>query len=305
MIIDMHVHLADKRIYPDYWLDSLKDNIVRSVMKENGVSVGDELLSSMMEGSLNDYDCLKIISQMDKAGIRKSVVLLADLGYNRDDIELDIEELFNIHHRAVSRYPERLAVFGGVDPRRGKKGIELFEKGIKEYGFCGLKIYPPCGFEIDDRSLYPLYEICNYYGLPVQVHIGPSLPSMKTSFNYPGSVLRVTGEFKHIPFILGHAALVYFEESRELPSKREMIFLETSGFQKIYHNKGLLSERIKYLMRTCPDNLVFGTDWPLFGYQKQWVKYFEEMDTITESQKEKLFFKNAQTVFSMRRKQAV
>jgi uncharacterized protein len=308
VIIDMHIHLADYKIYPGYWLEGIKKDIARSLKKENGLDVPDALLSNIVQNSLQDFDCSKLIAQMDNAGIDKSVILLADLGYESNDATLSIEELFSIHHEALARYPERLIVFGGMDPRRGKEGAALFEKGIKEYGFRGLKIYPPCGFELNDRKLYPLYEICAHYHLPVLTHTGPSLSSMKSIFNYPASVLEVAREFKNLPIILGHAAILYYEESCKLPLERKNIYLEMSGFQQHFDDREHLISKIESLFQICPENILFGTDWPLFntkGSQKKWVNFFQELDILTETQRELLFYKNAMTILLMQDRESV
>jgi hypothetical protein len=301
MIIDMHVHLADYRIYPDYWLRGIKDSIAQSILRESGIKVGEEFLDQVMNRTLHDQDCSQIIARMNEAGIDRANVLLADFGFGREDMATPIEELFRIHHEALHRYPDRLSVFAGIDPRRGQAGLKLFRKGIEEYGFSGLKLYPPCGFDLDDKQLYPFYEICNEYRLPVLSHIGPSLPSMRGTFRYPEAVLKVTGEFKQMPFILGHAALVYYEASRTLPLKRDNIYLEVSGFQPLMTQDTDLPGKMKSLMQTCEDRVLFGTDWPLFSNPRQAVLYFQQMEGLTEGQKKKLFCGNALSVFSMRR----
>jgi predicted TIM-barrel fold metal-dependent hydrolase len=301
MIIDMHMHLADSRVYPGYWLDGIKKNIAQSMKKEYGMNIREAFLNNIINNSLKDYDCSKIIAQMDEAGVDNAVILMVDLGFGRDDELLSIEEIYRIHYQALSRHPDRLRVFAGVDPRRGIEGVTLFEKGIKRYGFCGLKIYPPCGFEINDRRLYPLYEICDYYQLPVLAHVGPSLLSMKLNFNYPDSVLEVAKEFKNIPFILGHSALLYYEESHRLPLERDNIYLEVSGFQQIIDREEEIISNIGSLFKICPQNVLFGTDWPLFTSLTTWVNFFNNFAGITESQKELLFYKNGSNIFSMSR----
>lgn len=298
MVIDMHVHLADKRIYPEYWLEGLKDSVAQSVKRQSSITVSDEFLRGMMDKLLCDFDCSRMIASMDQAGIDKANVLLSDFGYGEEEYKLDIEQLYKIHYKAYQQYPDRISVFAGIDPRRGKKGLDIFEKGIKEYGFCGLKIYPPCGFEIDDKRLFPFYELCDYYCIPVLAHIGASLPTMKKTFDYPNSVLRVTSEFKRFLFILGHAALLYYEESHLLPLKCERIFLETSGFQTAHLDSTELEARIKGLFKTCGHNILFGSDWPMFTNQKEVVNYFKEHKIITEAQKEMLLYKNALSLFS-------
>ena len=292
MIIDIHVHLAVKSIYPDYWLDGTKKQIAEKIKADSDFEVDTEFLDKLLDHSLNDFDCSRLITQMDEADIEKAVILLVDFGFSNDD-NISLDEIMRLHYEATYNHKDRLLVFAGIDPRRGARGIDLFEKSITEFGFSGLKIYPPCGFEIDDPLLYPLYEICAYHHLPVLTHIGPSLQSMKNSFNYPESILKVSGEFRDIDFILGHAAVIYYEESRNLPLKRENIFLETSGFQKIFDQEERLKAIIKGLCDICPEHIVFGTDWPIFNYPKQCVKYFQQLDCITDSQKEKILGKNA------------
>ncbi len=292
----MHVHLADYRIYPEYWLDGIKNSIVGSMRENDNTDIPDIILKNIIQNSLKDFDGSKLIAQMDEAGIDKSVVLLADLGFNKEDNKLDIEELYRVHYEVFSRFKDRLIIFGGIDPARGKKGLEVFEKGIKEYGFKGLKLYPPCGFDLNDRSLHPIYEMCEHYDLPVLAHIGPSLPSMRSSFDYPSSILEAAKNFKKIPFILGHAAIMYFTESYMLPLQRENIYLEISGFQQNIKDESDMSQKLKKLFEVCPENILFGTDWPLFnnkGSQKVWVKYFKELDYLTEKQKELLLYENA------------
>lgn len=301
MIIDMHVHLSDKRIYPGYWLDGIRQGIQESIRRINGAPADEALLDSLLNQSMNDYDCSRLVARMEDAGIGRAAVLLVDFGYGRDDAPLELEELYAIHAEALRKYPEQLCVFAGVDPRRGREGLALLEKGITEYGFCGLKLYPPCGFEQDDKLLYPFYELCDHYGLPVLSHTGSSLPSMKTDFQYPQSVLQASRDFPHIPFILGHAALVHYEESVKLPLMRDNIYLETSGFQSMLsEQEELLLERVKGLFKTCEDRVLFGTDWPLFSGMKQAVDYFRNLDCLTDQQKDKLFYQNAEAVFAKR-----
>ncbi|NOU63255.1 amidohydrolase family protein [Paenibacillus sp. LMG 31461] len=301
MIIDMHVHLADYRIYPDYWVEGIKSSIAESILLNSGINVSSEFLNKLVARNLNDMDCSRMIQRLDDSGIDQANILLADFGFERDDMEYSIDELYHIHFEALCRYPDRLRVFAGIDPRRGKEGLKLFQKGIEDYGFSGLKLYPPCGFDLDDRQLYPFYEICDALSLPVLTHIGPSLPSMRSEFRYPCAVLDITSQFKQMPFILGHAALVYFEQSKFLPLKRDNIYLEVSGFQTLIQSEPRLPKWVQELMQSCEDRILFGTDWPLFNNSKEAVQYFQQMDGLSESQKDKFFSGNALSIFNQRK----
>ncbi|WP_113673414.1 amidohydrolase family protein [Vallitalea guaymasensis] len=298
MIIDMHTHLSDIRVYPDYWIQNIKTTIRKKLEKEIPIQVSDDFLQNYVNNILDDFNGEKKIKVMDECGIDKAVVLQVDFGYGRQEPD-NLNSIIDIHGEMLKKYPERFIVFAGIDPRRGKKGADLFEKCIKEYKFSGLKLYPPCGYEIDDKGLYPLYEICNQYRLPVLIHIGPSWEDMKSTFNYPDSILKVSKEFPNVPFVLGHAALLFYEESHKLPLVRENIYLEVSGYEKMIEQEALLKERMKNLMKDCPDKVVYGSDWPMYRTVKEDISYFESFDFMTDDFKEKFFHKNALDLLGM------
>ncbi|QUH29833.1 amidohydrolase family protein [Vallitalea guaymasensis] len=298
MIIDMHTHLSDIRVYPDYWIQNIKTTIRKKLEKEIPIQVSDDFLQNYVNNILDDFDGEKKIKVMDESGINKAVVLQVDFGYGRQEPD-NLNNIIDIHGEMLKKYPERFIVFAGIDPRRGKKGADLFEKCIKEYKFSGLKLYPPCGYEIDDKGLYPLYEICNEYRLPVLIHIGPSWEDMKSTFNYPDSILKVSKEFPNVPFVLGHAALLFYEESHKLPLVRDNIYLEVSGYEKMIEQEALLKERMKNLMKDCPDKVVYGSDWPMYRTVKEDISYFESFDFMTDDFKEKFFHKNALDLLGM------
>jgi len=298
MIIDMHTHLSDIRVYPDYWIQNIKRTIRKKLEKEIPIQVSDDFLQNYVNNILDDFNGEKKIKIMDECGIDKAVVLQVDFGYGRQERD-NLNNIIDIHGEKLKKYPERFIVFAGIDPRRGKKGADLFEKCIKEYKFSGLKLYPPCGYEIDDKGLYPLYEICNQYRLPVLIHIGPSWEDMKSTFNYPDSILKVSKEFPNVPFVLGHAALLFYEESHKLPLVRDNIYLEVSGYEKMIEQEALLKERMKNLMKDCPDKVVYGSDWPMYRTVKEDISYFESFDFMTDDFKEKFFHKNALDLLGM------
>lgn len=298
MIIDMHTHLSDLRVYPDYWIQNIKENMALQFQKQMGYSVQDSFVQMYIKSMLSDYDCKRKIKAMDECGVKKCVVLQADFGYGKK-AEYSIEEITEIHYEAIKRYADRFIMFSGIDPRRGEAGVKLFRKSIEQYHFSGFKVYPPCGFEIDDERLFPYYEICDNYRLPVLIHIGESWKSMKTVFNYPESILRAADRFSNIPFILGHAALLFYEDSFHVAANRENVYLEVSGYQKIIDKEEILFERMQREMCEIPDKILFGSDWPMYHTLLEDIAYFDKMDFLTQEQKDKFFFKNAQRVLDI------
>ncbi len=297
----MHVHLADKRVYSKEWNRCLSRSIAERITGNTKINVSNALINAYIDNILSDYNCKRLIAQMDKCGIEKSCVLFIDFGHDSDYEHAGLQEVINIHRTLLQSHGERFCVFMGAHPCRGKRGVQLFEKGILEYGFIGMKLYPPCGYEINDTKLYPYYEICNYYRLPVLIHVGPSWPSMRTTFDYPNTILKIANEYKNIPFVLGHAALLFYEESVGLAVQKNNVYLEVSGYQKMMPSEGLLKERFAKLFQLCPNKIVYGSDYPLYAHQEQDIAYFRNLGVLNEEQLELFFYHNAKGILSQRK----
>lgn len=72
------------------------------------------------------------------------------------------------------KYPQVIP-FIHIDPRRDNY-MDILKKSIEELGFKGVKIYPPLGYFPYDECLYPVYEYCEAYNLPVISHCSPHNP---------------------------------------------------------------------------------------------------------------------------------
>lgn len=296
-VIDMHAHLANYRIYPNYWIKGMMSNLYSFLGSRPDAEI---IIDKMIKTSLNDFDCSKLIKSMDNAGISKTAIMMADFGYGDDDIELSLSEIYEEHRKNTAQYSDRIIIFAGCDPRRGKEGYDLFEKGIKEYGFQGLKLYPPCGFELDDKQLMPFYELCDYYRIPILTHVGPSLESMKKVFNFPGSLKNIIDRYRNTDFLLGHGAIQRYDECNQLPMQYDNVYLELSGFQQFISDEAGIKEKLIYMSNNYPDKIIFGTDWPLFQSQEKSVNYIEQLEYISEEQKQRILYKNAEQILNKR-----
>jgi predicted TIM-barrel fold metal-dependent hydrolase len=297
-IIDMHAHIAAADLLHKHFLTGLKEVLTARAAQEYGVELQPNLIDRLTAHRLSDPDCVQLLAEMDAAKISKTVLLIADFGFGHADDELALPKLYEQYHKVLQANPERFIVFGGSDPRRGVPGLDLFEHGLRDLGFRGLKLYPPCGYESDDISLFPYYELCEAYGVPVLLHTGPSLSSMNGDRRYPSSILKAAERFARVNFILGHAAFQNFETNLSLALTRRNVVLETSGFQRRLDHEDEIRERLRVLFDRVPDQVVFGTDWPVFNIrqtQRDWVDYFLNLRVLDESQTVRLFYANAVT----------
>ncbi|OPZ93173.1 MAG: Amidohydrolase [Firmicutes bacterium ADurb.Bin419] len=297
MIIDVHSHLGYAKLYPDFFLDGIIDSIEDSLKAQIGPSYNKALIANIVRSTLNDIDGKKLIKQMDDSGISKAVLLMTDMAYN--DESMPLEEAYKIHVGVKESFPDRFLVFFGIDPRREEKYIDLFESSVRDKGFSGLKLYPPCGFNLNDKRLMPYYEICAKYGVPVLTHTGASLVTMHNDYDYIGQIIELSNTYKDLKFILAHITFKDFQDNIKLVMKTDNVYFDLAAFQLDW-NSEFLDQKIKTIFENIPEKILFGTDWPIYsmlGNQKRWVDFFKSHPLISEAHKDLLFYKNAEKIF--------
>ena len=296
MIIDCHCHIASSKVLPgpffEGWSATIKRNLPYKLSPAQSQRV-DSLLLDLNE----DPGCSKLLQEMDEAGIGKAVLLVIDFGIVFKDLDLDIEAL-HLEHKRLIDHSDRFIAFAGIDPRRGPEGLDLFEKAIRDWGFRGLKIYPPCGYSPSDERLFPFYEICSQRHLPVFVHTGPSSSTLSFRHTQPIDVDDAALNFPRVNFILGHAAVAWSKEAAMMAMYRPNIYLDISGFQAEVTSGDFQKILRWFASRGLGRRLLFGTDWPIhrfLGSQSKWVAAVESCEAdgaISRSDLENIFFNN-------------
>jgi len=166
-IIDIHSHVSLYDTYhPDYML---------GMVNYEKANITAERFLKIAQMLLNDKQGDKHVKAMDKAGISKSVLLIIDSEVGLGNMKFSIEEIYKIYKNILDKHSDRVIVFAGIDPRRGADGFSLFKKGIEEYNFRGLKLYPSFGFSMSHEYLNLYYAYCEKNNLPILFHTGPSI----------------------------------------------------------------------------------------------------------------------------------
>jgi len=256
-IIDGHCHVASVDFTPQVFIDGVIDNMLAALAAQ-GLMPPRRKLTDLYMKNMQDPECDELVSQMDQAGVEKAVLLLPDFTYVCRDMRLTIAEMFERHSHILKKWPDRFFVLAGVDPRWGADGIELFERGITEFGFSGLKLYPPCGYSPSDEMLYPFFEICAKQGAPVVSHTGGTSPALSFDTFQPALIDRAARNFPGVNFILAHGTGAGLEECVMLCGFRPNVFVDVSGYEDEMDRLRLL------LTRRINHKLIFGTDWPVF-----------------------------------------
>lgn len=272
-IIDCHCHIASEEHTPKSFIESSVANMVVALSAQ-GLPVTARKLMAMYLNKIQDPHCDTLVSEMEEAGIEKSVLLIADFSYALKDCVLTVQESFEKHREVLLRHPGKFEVFGGVDPRWGKDGLALFERSLVEFGFRGFKIYPPCGYSPSDPALFPFYELCAHHQVPVLVHIGPTAPVLDFSISSPFLLDTAARLFPSVNFILAHGSISFVEECVMMARFRPNVYLDVSGYQTTLGFDPAGGAVKKVVSLGISHKVLFGTDWPVFrlqGTQKNFV----------------------------------
>jgi predicted TIM-barrel fold metal-dependent hydrolase len=253
---------------------------------------------------VDDPNCDKLQKEMDSAGIDQAVLLVIDFGIAYKRIPLTIEEI-HLEHRKIMERSDRFVAFSNVDPRRGKEGLDLFEKAVREWGFRGMKLYAPCGYSPDDKMLFPYYEICRELHLPVLTHVGPTTATLSFKNTRPECVDDAAFNFSDVNFILGHAAVRHYQDAALLAQYRPNVYLDLSGFQTCVNRNELRAILGWHIERGLAKKLLFGTDWPIYrfwGSQQYWIKEFRSFQQegwLSEEDLQSIFGRNLAAILPL------
>ncbi|MFY1650470.1 amidohydrolase family protein [Solwaraspora sp. WMMB762] len=287
-MIDIHVHLADARCISPGFIAGIAGS-----MLEDG-PLGRSGVERALRLYLLDRHGNRLLSQMNAHGIAKSVMLIADFGPALGEPELTIEEIHQHHAEVAEASDGRLTFFAGFDPSRGASALSTVERWTALPGCEGVKLYPPCGFELDDERMVPLWRYCSDNGVPVLTHSGPSLPTLGRAQRYPHSVEEVVRRFPDLRIALAHGMVWDPEGTVKLLRKYPgNLYADISSFHQIPDGD---LELMLMLCAEVPDQILFGSDAPLFDFSGDLTAKIGKMrGFLTDAQAGKLFELNART----------
>lgn len=303
-IVDAHCHIAAEEHIPRSFVDGAIANMT-AALTARGVPVTAQYLAEAYRRKLGDPLCDALVAEMDAAGIAKSVLLAADFTFALRDCALTIAESYERHRAVLARHPGRFEVFGGMDPRWGRDGVDLFERSLAEFGFRGFKVYPPCGFSPSDPALFPYYELCAHWRVPVVVHVGPTSPALSFATAYPFMLDEAARNFPRVAFILAHGSVNFTEECAMLCAFRPNVYLDLSAFQSAPRSTAAGGAVSAAVARGINHKILFGTDWPVFrlqGDQKSFVDAVAAGDgplaELGDAERELILHGNAQRLLA-------
>jgi len=172
------------------------------------------------------------------------------------------------------------------------------ERAIKELGLQGLKIHPSnLKIAADDPRLFPIVKKAGGLKIPIVIHSYPSASDPMFDLSAPERIFRLIWAVgldpdERPPFIVAHIGGVRFLETIVGGG-----YVDLSGtlldICDLYGTE--FAERL--LRRIGLNRVLFGTDYPIFPYER----YFEVLDQMhfTAAEIEQIAYKNAAKILGL------
>ena len=206
MVIDVHVHPA---FYDPICEDPQRVDTRKKVM-------GYDLMSP--------FPLELVEKQMAFAGVDKLVLLGEDCAAE-DGAVLSNEEI----SRIVSLDPNRFIGFATVDPNR-PDALNRLRHAFETLKLRGLKLHPSKQqFYPNDPKLFPIYELCLSYNVPITFHCGMSWqPNTYLKYAHPYLFEDIAVRYPELRINLAHFGFPWVLETAALILKYPNVYADTS-----------------------------------------------------------------------------
>lgn len=189
----------------------------------------------------------------------------------------------------------RLIPFASINPFIANQLDAELERLVKEFGFRGIKVYPPYQHHYpNDARMYPLYAKAQELGLPVLVHTGSSVfKGTRIKYGDPLLMDDVAIDFPGLNILLAHSGRPFwYEQAFWLARRHPNVYLEVSGLP----GKKLLDYFPR--LEELADKVVYGSDWPGNPSLARNVEAIRSLP-ISEAAKQAILYANAARLLSL------
>jgi predicted TIM-barrel fold metal-dependent hydrolase len=200
--------------------------------------------------------------------------------------------------KAVREYPDKFFGAVSVDPRKGiSHSVKEFKNAIKSTKCVGLSLQPAfLDMLPHDARLYPLYQVCEEYKIPLWLHTGINYaPNHSMEADRPIYLEKILLDFPHIKLVACHSGWPWVAELCAIARKfYPRVFLEIGGVAPKYifsHGTGW-DPFLQYANSLLQDQVLFGTDWPVISFVRA-VKEVTEAP-VKDDVKSKILYENGQ-----------
>lgn len=287
MLIDSHIHIADKKLLTD---DISSFLIQKGIWENIAQKVSPEGLAAAL----------------DQAGVNKAVIF--PLGFMTNDGQW--QKLNDLTARYIDLYPDRFIGYGIINPNDIKSSLKELERCVDDLNFAGVKVHPTMQvFYPNDEKFTPVYSFCEERRIPILFHTGASLSTFADKYSHPLLLDEVAVRHPKLLMIIAHAGRPYYQDAALLLRKHENVYADVCANQGRVGDP-LLLEWIFTWLKVYADGvrkLIFGSDFPVFEpkkmrdlitalHQKSFLPH-SEIPLISEEELDLIFYKNIQDIF--------
>ena len=307
-IYDTHVHLFSDDMIPEAYKMGMARTMRLVLKNKHNMDMSLEEARNNLIPGMYDPDGEKFLSQMDAAGIDKAVIFGSDFGKELGDPAVHPFESNRHYARIAKNHPDRFLAVCALDPRR-PGAIAHAEQCIEAWGMGGFKLHPAAGFYPTDEILYPLYEKCAHWNVPLMFHTGAQ-PAAPVYLDHQRSLFlaEAATRFPDTKFIMAHVAMDLWEEAVMYGKLIPNLYFDLSYHQFNFNTWGTKKfySWLRFLIDECgASRLMWATDSPLpctMMSPEQWVKVFTEPQTditFTPEEIEMIMSGTASSVFQL------
>ena len=178
--------------------------------------------------------------------------------------------------------------FGTIHPDMENVREEL--AFIRASGLKGLKLHPDMQTcQSDDERLFPVYEACCEFGLPVLIHCGDKV----RDYSHPRHLRRAIDRFPELTVIAAHlGGWSHWDEAFEYLGPTNC-YLDISSCTMFLPP----DEVATYIRAFGAHRALFGTDFPVWNPTTE-VNTFLALD-LSDDEKEMVAYKNAERLLGV------
>lgn len=226
MLVDGHGHVLQQDWIGEPWWQAL----ARQGAAE--LDVAAELLREQVIPAFFDRDGSGQLAAMDEADIDVAVVFPIDwtLEPSLGKPPVGWGEQNDWYASFAEAHRDRIRWGFGADPRHDGV-LAAFEEAVRDRGAACLKLHPSGGFPLNDPAVSPLVEKAGELGVPVIVHVGPSLGPLRSKWSAPILLDDLAADFPDVRFQAAHTGNASWRETLAVATVKPNVYCDLSGWQ--------------------------------------------------------------------------
>ncbi len=186
------------------------------------------------------------------------------------------EAINNYILSVCTEYPQCIG-FAALHPD-SETLVSEFEKILK-LPFKGIKLHPDFQeFDLDDKRVYPMYEMIEDSGLPILMHMGDAT----RTFSTPDRLAKVLDNFPRLRIIAAHlGGYRRWEAAAEILKLSDRLRFDTSSCLDFMPAE----EAVRLIRKHGAENCFFGVDFPMWDHSEELERFFNMNLTDNENRR--------------------